>query len=154
MQINARVNLFQSDQDPVVEPPSVEKLYAHIQADDKTKTIIQADRHGVVYENSGFGPVNDALVTLNSRTFISTTNTDPLGKYQFFDLPRGEYIINAFSDSSGFLGEVRVQINTTHDVVAADIPTYSYSNNPPSGDGSCPYVYSFDGESYHFNGDI
>ena len=53
LQINARVNLFQSDQDPVVEPPSVEKLYAHIQAEDKNKIIIRADRHGVVYENLG-----------------------------------------------------------------------------------------------------
>ena len=53
LQINARVNLFQSDQDPVVEPPSIEKLYTHIQAENKTKTIIQAGRHGVVYENLG-----------------------------------------------------------------------------------------------------
>ena len=53
LKINARVNLYQSDQDPVVEPRSVEKLYAQIQAEDKKKIIISADRHGVVYENIG-----------------------------------------------------------------------------------------------------
>jgi len=51
--INARVNLYQSDQDPVVEPASVEKLYALIQSEDKNKIIIHADRHGIVYENLG-----------------------------------------------------------------------------------------------------
>lgn len=51
--INARVYLYQSDQDPVVEPSSVEKLYTHIQTEDKNKIIIQADRHGIVYENLG-----------------------------------------------------------------------------------------------------
>lgn len=51
LRINARVNLYQSDQDPVVEPHSVEKLYGNILADEKQTIIIQANRHGVVYEN-------------------------------------------------------------------------------------------------------
>lgn len=51
LKINARVNLYQSDQDPVVEPSSVEKLYQQVDAEQKTKILIHADRHGVVYEN-------------------------------------------------------------------------------------------------------
>ena len=49
--IDADVFLYQADADPVVEPGSVEKLYQHINADNKTVIMIEADRHGVLYEN-------------------------------------------------------------------------------------------------------
>jgi esterase/lipase len=51
LSIRADVFFYQADQDPVVEPVSVEKLYQHIDAHDKTVTIIEADRHGILYEN-------------------------------------------------------------------------------------------------------
>ena len=51
LSIKADVFFYQADQDPVVEPVSVEKLYQHIAAYDKTVTIIEADRHGILYEN-------------------------------------------------------------------------------------------------------
>ncbi len=49
--INAKVTLFQSNQDPVVDPTSVERLYNLIQSDHINKYMITSDRHGVVYEN-------------------------------------------------------------------------------------------------------
>ena len=49
--INARVYLFQTDRDPVVEPSSVDRLYQNIHATDKTIIPIDADRHGVVFHN-------------------------------------------------------------------------------------------------------
>ena len=49
--INADVFLYQADQDPVVEPRSVEKLYKHIEAQNKSVITIEADRHGILYEN-------------------------------------------------------------------------------------------------------
>lgn len=51
LKINARLHLIQSKDDPVVEPSSVESLYQHIEAKDKSITMIEADRHGIVYEN-------------------------------------------------------------------------------------------------------
>jgi esterase/lipase len=51
LKINAKLNLFQSKSDPVVEASSVESLYKHIEAKDKSITMIEADRHGIVYEN-------------------------------------------------------------------------------------------------------
>jgi esterase/lipase len=51
LKINAKLHLFQSINDPVVEPSSVESLYQHIEAKDKSITMIEADRHGIVYEN-------------------------------------------------------------------------------------------------------
>ena len=51
LKIKARVYLYQSDKDPVVDPSSVEKLYNQIDAEQKIKIPIDADRHGVVYEN-------------------------------------------------------------------------------------------------------
>ena len=49
--IECPVNLFQSDQDPVVEPVSVERLYAHIDSPLKRIEMIQSSRHGIVYED-------------------------------------------------------------------------------------------------------
>ncbi len=49
--IDAEVYLYQSNQDPVVDPVSVEKLNQIITARDKSVVTIEADRHGVVYEN-------------------------------------------------------------------------------------------------------
>ena len=49
--IDAEVFLYQSNQDPVVDPVSVEKLNQIITARDKSVVTIEADRHGVVYEN-------------------------------------------------------------------------------------------------------
>ena len=49
--IDAKVYLYQSNQDPVVDPVSIEKLKKIIKASDKTVITIEADRHGVVYEN-------------------------------------------------------------------------------------------------------
>jgi esterase/lipase len=51
LKINAKLHLFQAKNDPVVEPSSVGSLYQHIEAKDKSITIIEADRHGIVYEN-------------------------------------------------------------------------------------------------------
>lgn len=51
LKINARVELYQSDQDPVVDPSSVDKLYNQVQAEIRNKYLIHADRHGVMYEN-------------------------------------------------------------------------------------------------------
>jgi esterase/lipase len=53
LKINARVHLFQPDNDPVVESSSVDKLYQHIEAEIKTITIVEADRHGILLENLG-----------------------------------------------------------------------------------------------------
>ena len=53
LKINAKVRLFQADNDPVVEASSVDKLYQHIAADDQSITIVQSDRHGIIYENLG-----------------------------------------------------------------------------------------------------
>ena len=49
--INTSVRLYQSNQDPVVAPASVDRLYQQIVADDKSKFEVSASRHGVVYEN-------------------------------------------------------------------------------------------------------
>ncbi len=49
--INAKVILFQSDKDPVVDPASVEKLFNQIRSEYKNKYLIASDRHGVIYEN-------------------------------------------------------------------------------------------------------
>ena len=43
--------LFQSDQDPVVSPESVNKLYKHIEAASKNIEIISSTRHGILYED-------------------------------------------------------------------------------------------------------
>jgi esterase/lipase len=51
VEIDAEVYLYQSNNDPVVDPVSVEKLNRIIKATDKTVVSIEADRHGVVYEN-------------------------------------------------------------------------------------------------------
>ncbi len=51
VKIDAKVYLYQSNQDPVVDPVSVEKLDQLIKATDKSVITIEADRHGVVYEN-------------------------------------------------------------------------------------------------------
>ena len=49
--INAKIHLFQSKNDPVVEPSSVDSLYQHIAAKDKIINMVEANRHGIVYEN-------------------------------------------------------------------------------------------------------
>ena len=51
VEIDAKVFLYQSNQDPIVDPVSVEKLKQIIKATDKSVVTIEADRHGVVYEN-------------------------------------------------------------------------------------------------------
>ena len=51
LKIKAELHLFQSNHDPVVEPSSVESLYQHIEAKEKSITMIEADVHGIVYEN-------------------------------------------------------------------------------------------------------
>ena len=51
LNINAKVYLYQSNQDPVVDPASVEKLNQIINATDKSVVTIESDRHGVIYEN-------------------------------------------------------------------------------------------------------
>ncbi len=49
--INADVYLFQSDRDPVVAPSSIKRLDKVISAENKTITMLNSDRHGVVYHN-------------------------------------------------------------------------------------------------------
>jgi len=51
LNIDAQVYLYQSNHDPVVDPASVEKLNKIVSATDKSVITIDADRHGVVYEN-------------------------------------------------------------------------------------------------------
>ena len=51
IKISAKVNLFQGDMDPVVDPESVHTLDRLIEADDKTVTMLRSDIHGVVYRN-------------------------------------------------------------------------------------------------------
>lgn len=45
------VGLFQSDQDPVVVPSSVERLFDHIESPYKHIEMINSNRHGIVYED-------------------------------------------------------------------------------------------------------
>jgi esterase/lipase len=49
--LDCPVNLFQSDEDPVVVPDSVHKLYKHIVAPEKQIVMINSKRHGIVYED-------------------------------------------------------------------------------------------------------
>ncbi len=49
--ISCPVTLFQSDQDPVVIPESVDKLYQHIESTHKQIEIIKSQRHGILYED-------------------------------------------------------------------------------------------------------
>ncbi len=49
--INARVNLYQSNHDPVVDPSSIDRLFNHIESECKNKYLIESNQHGVVYEN-------------------------------------------------------------------------------------------------------
>ena len=51
MVIDRPVALFQADADPVVEPRSVERLYQHIDSGAKRILMIDADRHGILYED-------------------------------------------------------------------------------------------------------
>ncbi len=51
LSINAKVALYQSNQDPVVDPSSIEKLFNQIHSKHKNKYMIASDRHGVIYEN-------------------------------------------------------------------------------------------------------
>ncbi len=49
LKINANVYLYQGDRDPVVEPSSVKTLEKLITAEQKTVTLLDSERHGVVY---------------------------------------------------------------------------------------------------------
>ncbi|MFT5219242.1 MAG: esterase/lipase [Planctomycetota bacterium] len=49
--INARVNLYQSDKDPVVAPSSVQILDDIIDAESKNTIMLASEKHGVVYHN-------------------------------------------------------------------------------------------------------
>jgi esterase/lipase len=49
--IDAEVFLYQNSRDPVVDPVSVEKLDHLVKATHKSVITIEADRHGVIYEN-------------------------------------------------------------------------------------------------------
>ena len=51
LDIHSRVKLYQSDQDPVVDPASVDRLFEKINSADKLKQTLKSSRHGVVYEN-------------------------------------------------------------------------------------------------------
>jgi esterase/lipase len=51
LKIQAKTHLFQSNNDPVVEPSSVESLYRNIEAKEKSITMIEANCHGIVYDN-------------------------------------------------------------------------------------------------------
>ena len=51
VKINAEVFFYQADQDPVVEPASVEKLCEHVDAEQKSVIYIEAHRHGILYED-------------------------------------------------------------------------------------------------------
>jgi len=49
--IHCPVALFQSDQDPVVVPSSVERLFDHIDSPYKHIEMVNSTRHGIVYED-------------------------------------------------------------------------------------------------------
>ena len=49
--INANVNLFQSDKDPVVDPKSVETLENLVSAPSTSVTWLDSDVHGIVYRD-------------------------------------------------------------------------------------------------------
>jgi len=49
--INADVYLYQGDQDPVVDPSSLQELEKMIVSEHKISTTLESDRHGVIYGN-------------------------------------------------------------------------------------------------------
>ena len=49
--INADVHLYQADQDPVVDPTSLQALNKLIVAEHKTLNTLASDSHGVIYRN-------------------------------------------------------------------------------------------------------
>ena len=49
LKINANVHLYQGDRDPVVEPSSIRTLQKIITAEQLSVTMLESDRHGVVY---------------------------------------------------------------------------------------------------------
>jgi len=49
--LNCPVTLFQAAKDPVVIPDSVHKLYNHIVSTEKQIVMIDASRHGILYED-------------------------------------------------------------------------------------------------------
>ena len=51
IKIDADVHLFQGDNDPVVDPSSVDTLDRLIQAPQKEVTLVRSDLHGIVYRN-------------------------------------------------------------------------------------------------------
>ncbi len=65
--INCPVRLFQSNEDPVVEPESVKLLCRHISAKDKQIEIINSQRHGILYEDidNTQQKIIDSIVQIN-----------------------------------------------------------------------------------------
>lgn len=51
LKIHAKTHLFQSNNDPIVEPSSVTSLYRNIEAKEKSITMIESCCHGIVYDN-------------------------------------------------------------------------------------------------------
>ena len=51
LMINADVYLYQGDQDPVVDPSSLQALENLIVSEHKISTTLESDTHGVVYRN-------------------------------------------------------------------------------------------------------
>lgn len=105
---------------------------------------------GTVRDDGGIA--SDATVNLYSRLENSSTISDVNGAYRFKHLPRGDYKITGFKSTA--TGTVLTQINTDGEQLIANI-TLSIPPPPSTGGGgSCPYIYTFNGESYVFNGDI
>ena len=51
IKINANVHLYQGENDPVVEPSSLEALDRMIEAESKSLTWLDSDIHGVIYHD-------------------------------------------------------------------------------------------------------
>lgn len=50
--ISCKVDLYQATNDPVVEPNSGEAIYKAIGTNNKSLTMIEADHHGILYQNT------------------------------------------------------------------------------------------------------
>jgi esterase/lipase len=75
--IDCPVHLLQGDEDPVVVPSSVDKLYDHIEAPHKDIISIRSQRHGIVYED-----IDNTQEKIIARILDPTASSSPLMTHQ------------------------------------------------------------------------